>query len=175
MKNGNREQEIASISRALKGLAKELNIPIIALAQMSRAMETRGSKRPQLSDLRESGSLEQDADMVIFLNRPEVHDKEAKDENGNSMIGKADLIIAKHRNGNLADMILKFEGKYTRFSDDREGYDTGPAGGFHTALPAVAGKMGNEFEMPANTITLGSKVNDRPKPSSSISDDDIPF
>ena len=96
---GNREQEIASISRALKGIAKELNIPVIALSQLSRAVETRGGdKRPQLSDLRESGSIEQDADMVMFLYRPEYYGI-TQDESGMPTQGTGEVIIAKHRNG----------------------------------------------------------------------------
>ncbi len=114
---GNREQEIASISRALKGVAKELNIPVIALSQLSRGVETRGGdKRPQLSDLRESGSIEQDADIVMFLYRPEYY-KITVDEDGMPTQGLAEVIIAKHRNGSLENVKLKFIGKYTKFAD----------------------------------------------------------
>ncbi len=115
--SGNREQEIASISRALKGIAKELNVPVIALSQLSRGVETRGGdKRPQLSDLRESGSIEQDADIVMFLYRPEYY-KITVDEEGMPTQGMAEVIIAKHRNGSLENVKLKFIGKYTKFSD----------------------------------------------------------
>ena len=114
---GNREQEIASISRALKGIAKELNVPVIAASQLSRAVETRGgSKRPQLSDLRESGSIEQDADMVLFLYRPEYYGL-TEDETSQSTQGLAEVIVAKHRNGSLDNVALKFVGKYTKFAD----------------------------------------------------------
>ncbi|MEM9897516.1 MAG: replicative DNA helicase, partial [Bacteroidota bacterium] len=114
---GNREQEIASISRALKGIAKELNVPVIALSQLSRAVETRGGdKRPQLSDLRESGSIEQDADMVMFLYRPEYYGLDT-DETGMPLQGLGELIIAKHRNGSLDTVNLKFIGKFTKFTD----------------------------------------------------------
>lgn len=114
---GNREQEIASISRSLKGIAKELDVPVIALSQLSRAVETRGGdKRPQLSDLRESGSIEQDADMVMFLYRPEYYHI-TEDENGMPTQGVGEVIIAKHRNGSLDTARLKFIGKYTKFSD----------------------------------------------------------
>ncbi len=114
---GNREQEIASISRALKGIAKELNVPVIALSQLSRGVETRGGdKRPQLSDLRESGSIEQDADIVMFLYRPEYY-KISVDEDGMPTQGLAEVIIAKHRNGSLENVKLKFIGKYTKFAD----------------------------------------------------------
>ncbi|MGM9511320.1 replicative DNA helicase [Larkinella sp. GY13] len=114
---GNREQEIASISRAMKNLAKELNVPVIALSQLSRAVETRGGdKKPQLSDLRESGSIEQDADMVIFLYRPEYYGISA-DEAGNSVSGIGEVIIAKNRSGSLDTVQLRFVGKYTKFAD----------------------------------------------------------
>ena len=114
---GNREQEIASISRALKNLAKELNVPVIALSQLSRAVETRGGdKKPQLSDLRESGSIEQDADMVCFLYRPEYYNITA-DENGNSTAGIGEVIIAKNRSGSLDTIQLRFISKFTKFCD----------------------------------------------------------
>lgn len=150
---GNREQEIASISRALKNIAKELNVPIIALSQLSRAVEVRGGdKRPQLSDLRESGSIEQDADMVMFLYRPEYYNI-TTDEEGNSLQGVGEVIIAKHRNGSLDTVKLKFIGKFTKFSDlDFEG----PFGG--GGFPKTGGIPG-EFDN-QNTITLPSKAND---------------
>lgn len=118
---GNREQEIASISRALKVMAKELEVPVIALSQLSRAVETRGGdKRPQLSDLRESGSIEQDADMVIFLYRPEYYGI-MQDESGNSLADRCEVIIAKHRNGKVCmgedALLLGCQMKYSRFSD----------------------------------------------------------
>lgn len=115
--NGNREQEIASISRALKSIAKELDIAVIALSQLSRAVETRGgSKRPQLSDLRESGSIEQDADLVLFLYRPEYYGL-TEDESGNPTQGLAEVIVAKHRNGALDNVHLQFMGRYMKFMD----------------------------------------------------------
>ena len=114
---GNREQEIASISRALKGIAKELQVPVLALSQLSRGVETRGGdKRPQLSDLRESGSIEQDADIVMFLYRPEYY-KITVDEEGLPTQGMGEVIIAKHRNGSTGTVKLKFVGKYTKFAD----------------------------------------------------------
>lgn len=116
-KNGNREQEISNISRSLKSLAKELNIPVLALSQLSRSVETRtGSKKPILSDLRESGAIEQDADMVLFIYRPEYYGL-SEDEDHVSTKGKAIVNIAKHRNGKLGDVNLRFIGQYARFED----------------------------------------------------------
>jgi replicative DNA helicase len=115
--NTNREQEISTISRSLKSIAKELNIPVIALSQLSRAVESRaGNKRPQLSDLRESGAIEQDADIVTFIYRPEYY-KIDTFEDGSPAEGMAELIIAKHRNGGLEDIRLRFQGELARFSD----------------------------------------------------------
>ncbi len=111
-----REREISHISRSLKSLAKELNIPVLALAQLNRAVETRTDKRPQLSDLRESGSIEQDADVVIFLNRPEYYGM-MKDENGNSLEGVAEIIVGKQRNGPIGDVKLAFIKEYARFEN----------------------------------------------------------
>lgn len=131
---GNREQEIATISRSLKSLAKELNVPIIALSQLSRAVETRGgSKKPLLSDLRESGSIEQDADMVLFLYRPEYYGM-TEDEAGNPTQGLAEVIIAKHRNGSLDSVKLKFIGKYTKFTDLEHYSFSDPA---HTSFDTI--------------------------------------
>lgn len=118
---GSREQEISKISRGLKIVAKELDIPIIALAQLSRALESRPGNRklPQLSDLRESGSLEQDADVVMFIYRPEMHGI-TEDEEGVSTAGVAEISIAKHRNGELGLVKLQFIGKYTKFMDTED-------------------------------------------------------
>lgn len=116
-KNNNREQEISAISGGLKALAKELDIPVLALSQLNRAVETRGGdKRPQLSDLRDSGAIEQDADMVLFIHRPEYYGMSQTAE-GDSTAGLAELIIAKHRGGKLGNIDLKFDGQYTRFSN----------------------------------------------------------
>ena len=110
----NRVQEISAISRALKAVAKELAVPVVALSQLSRAPEQRGEHRPQLSDLRESGAIEQDADVVLFLYRPEVYFG-AQDEEGNSLEGKSELIIGKQRNGPTGTVNLFFRKEYTRF------------------------------------------------------------
>jgi len=119
---GNREQEVSNISRSLKAIAKELNIPIIALSQLNRSVEMRsGSKRPQLSDLRESGAIEQDADMVIFIHRPEKYGI-TEDEAGNSLIGLAEIQVAKHRNGPVGNIQLRFREEAAKFVelDDME-------------------------------------------------------
>lgn len=117
---GNREQEISQISRGLKKIAKELDLPIIALSQLSRAVEQRGGdKRPQLSDLRESGAIEQDADIVIFLHRPEYYGI-TEDSSGQSTAGMAEIIFAKHRNGALDTIAVRFIGRFTEFADMEE-------------------------------------------------------
>ncbi|MDY0132798.1 MAG: replicative DNA helicase [Desulforegulaceae bacterium] len=112
-KSDRRDLEIAEISRSLKMLAKELNIPVVALSQLNRTLEQRSDKRPMLSDLRESGALEQDADIVSFIYRDEVYNK---DEN-NPNKGLAEIIIAKHRNGAVGTINMSFMGKYTRFEE----------------------------------------------------------
>ena len=116
LKVGSREQEVSSISRSLKGLAKELGIPIIALSQLSRASENRDGKRPQLSDLRESGAIEQDADIVCFIHRPEYYGIMTGPD-GESLQGLAELIIAKHRNGKTGSVWFKFKNDYARFQN----------------------------------------------------------
>ncbi len=124
-KNANREQEIAQISRSLKALAKEIDVPVIALSQLSRAVETRGGdKRPQLSDLRESGSIEQDADVVAFIYRAERYGITV-DENGNSTQGIGEIIISKQRNGPIGNIQLAFINDYARFENLSTYYNTG--------------------------------------------------
>jgi len=113
---GSREQEVSSISRSLKAIAKELDIPILALSQLNRSVESREGKRPQLSDLRESGAIEQDADIVMFIHRPEYFGI-TEDESGNSLLGVAEIIIAKHRNGATGDVHLAFKKELAKFSD----------------------------------------------------------
>jgi replicative DNA helicase len=114
----NRVQEISQISRSLKMLARDLDVPVIALSQLSRAVEARPDKRPMLSDLRESGSIEQDADVVMFIYRDEYYDKENPDNKG-----LAEVILAKHRNGATGKVDVAFRAKYTLFSDlSRDGY-----------------------------------------------------
>ena len=152
---GNREQEIASISRALKNIAKELNVPVIALSQLSRAVETRGGdKRPQLSDLRESGSIEQDADMVMFLYRPEYYGL-TEDSEGQPVQGVGEIIISKHRNGALDTVQLKFIGKFTKFTNLSE---VTPGSNYGSSLQSAS--MDDDFNDPG-IVTFASKANDR--------------
>ena len=155
-KAGNREQEISTISRNLKALAKELNIPVIALSQLSRAVETRGgTKRPILSDLRESGAIEQDADIVSFLYRPEYYGiTEWDDDMKTPSEGQGEFIVAKHRNGALDSIKLKFVANLGKF-EDIDSFDS----------PF-------EFQSKLNT---DNKLSDFSEPSNKDEDEDIPF
>ena len=106
-----RQLEVSEFSRQMKLLAKELDVPVVALSQLNRGPEQRTDKKPMLSDLRESGSLEQDADMVILLHRADAYDKDSE------RVGEADFIVAKHRNGPTATIQTVFQGHYSRFVD----------------------------------------------------------
>ena len=110
-KTESRQQEVSEISRNLKLLAKELDVPVVAISQLNRGSEQRADKKPQMSDLRESGAIEQDADMIILLHREDAFDKESP------RAGEADLIVAKHRNGPTATLVVAFQGHYSRFAD----------------------------------------------------------
>ena len=145
MRFGNRQEEVSTISRSLKSLAKELDIPIIALSQLNRSVEQRDSndgKRPQLSDLRESGAIEQDADMVLFVHRPEYYHI-YHDENGNDLRGMAQIIIAKHRKGAVGDVLLHFLGQYTRFANPEDTYVPPTEGG-----EIIGSKMNGDGPLP---------------------------
>lgn len=178
---GNREQEISMISRSLKAIAKELNVPVIALSQLSRSVETRPGKRPQLSDLRESGAIEQDADIVSFIFRPEYYKITVwdNDEEGQetSTENQAELIIAKHRNGATADVRLSFLKHFAKFGDIEAALDGGAGGGYPSNFGEPSGfdkikttiQPGAAFDLPDSSKLSGSSMNDFDD------DDDFPF
>ena len=149
---GNREQEVSAISRALKGIAKELDVPIICLSQLNRSVESRPDKRPQLSDLRESGAIEQDADIVSFIHRPEYYGF-TEDENQMSLRGVAEIIIAKHRAGSIGDVRLRFVGEFTKFVELEDAFVGAPPADGESVVQTFGSKM-NEvpgFVAPADS------------------------
>ncbi|RTE51685.1 replicative DNA helicase [Arenibacter aquaticus] len=169
-KGGNREQEISTISRNLKALAKELNVPVIALSQLSRAVETRGgSKRPVLSDLRESGAIEQDADIVSFIYRPEYYKiDEWDDEERSPTAGQGEFIVAKHRNGGLENIRLKFVGHLGKF-DNLDDFDSPFE--FQSKMNADEDNPFVTKNLPNANEAFGSSMNnDGPQ-----DDNDVPF
>ena len=157
MRFGSPQEEVAKISQSLKGLAKELDIPILALSQLNRTVEGREGvegKRPQLSDLRESGAIEQDADMVMFVHRPEYYHI-FQDDKGRDLHGMAQIIIAKHRKGATGDVLLTFKGEFTRFQNPEN--ENGP-----------------EPQGPNGEI-IGSRMNDPLSDDTSFPPPDMPF
>jgi replicative DNA helicase len=141
-KGENRVNEVSEITQGLKAIAKELNIPVIALSQLSRQVESREDKRPQLSDLRESGSIEQDADVVMFVYRDEYYKEREKPGDHElekmaqwksvmeSVYGKAEVIIGKQRHGPIGSVELSFEGKFTRFGNLVKAWQEGSDQGY---------------------------------------------
>lgn len=157
MRFGSRQEEVAKISQSLKGLAKELDIPILALSQLNRTVEGREGvegKRPQLSDLRESGAIEQDADMVMFVHRPEYYHI-FQDDKGRDLHGMAQIIIAKHRKGATGDVLLTFKGEFTRFQNPENENAPEPQG--------------------PNGEIIGSRMNDPLSDDASFPPPDMPF
>jgi replicative DNA helicase len=177
-KNSNREQEISKISRDLKGLAKELEIPIIALSQLSREVEKRkdSDKVPQLSDLRESGAIEQDADMVMFLYRPEYNGVTA-DADGQSTKGQTFVKIAKHRNGSLETIKLRAELSIQKFfeddGDNEHIINNGKGKGFNSGFKSLGSNSpANNPDGEGATLyrEIGSRMNEQ-----DFNDEDAPF
>ena len=194
-KGGNREQEISKISRDLKSLAKELEVPIIALSQLNRSVETRKeSKVPQLSDLRESGAIEQDADMVMFLYRPEYYGIN-NDAMGETVEGETHIHIAKHRNGSTGTEKVRFIKEYQRFvdmDDKLNSFAPTPGGGPSGDNPAAGIRRdtsefgGSKAYISGGFQTMQSKANDQTWDDDEISgtafrkpikgnDEDAPF
>ena len=172
MRFSSRQEEVSTISRSLKGLAKELDIPILALSQLNRSVETREGlegKRPQLSDLRESGAIEQDADMVLFVHRPEYYHI-YQDDSGRDLQGMAQIIIAKHRKGATGDVLLTFRGEFTRFENPEDSRLSNRA-------PQGGEILGSKIDGTAPTdLSEGfSPFNDGPLPPPPTGDGSMPF
>ncbi|TKG94801.1 replicative DNA helicase [Puteibacter caeruleilacunae] len=167
---GSREQEVSMISRSLKAIAKELDVPILALSQLNRSVESREGKKPQLSDLRESGAIEQDADMVLFIHRPDYYGITA-DENGNSLIGIAEIIIAKHRNGAVGEIPLRFKKEMAQFKDleDMSGIDVPGGEEADNQSHTFSSKMNEDFD------SMGGEMPQQSLNPNAGFEDNIPF
>lgn len=157
MRYNSRQEEVSLISRSLKGLAKELNIPVLALSQLNRGVEGRDGaegKRPMLSDLRESGAIEQDADMVVFLHRPEYYGIMMSEDGTKDYRGMAEVIIAKHRKGAVGIKLLKFRGEYTRFENPEDSTigNSGPFDGGEIVGSKINGENGDMPFPPAESF-----------------------
>ncbi|MCH5231840.1 MAG: DnaB-like helicase C-terminal domain-containing protein, partial [Muribaculaceae bacterium] len=167
--------EVSTISRSLKALAKELNIPIIALSQLNRSTESREDKRPVLSDLRESGAIEQDADIVCFIHRPEYYTKATQDGEGNDIRGLAYLIVAKHRSGGVGDVKLRFISKFAKFENWEEGYEV-----MQETLAENKLKIESRMNRDENIVksefgeSFGN-ISTTPLPDTMMERDDVPF
>ncbi|MDR1847667.1 MAG: replicative DNA helicase [Bacteroidales bacterium] len=160
---GNREQEISTISRQLKALSKELSIPVLALSQLSRAVETRGgTKEPVLSDLRESGAIEQDADIVMFIYRPDYYGQIGADQYGETE-GMADVIVSKHRAGSTGRVRLRFVKEFTKFKN------VNLAGAGYPSL--IMGNSG--FESGGSNVVIQSKMNSQSSDFTDIPTEDV--
>ena len=158
---GSREQEVSIISRSLKALAKELDIPIIALSQLNRGVEARTGiegKTPQLSDLRESGAIEQDADLVCFIHRPEYYHIYNDEKTGKDLRGLAQIIVAKHRNGATDSIWLRFRGKYAKFQNEDEAVDEDELNG--TTAGATSGGFSIQSSMNSSmgAVSFGQQM-----------------
>lgn len=167
MQFGSREQEVSIISRSLKGLAKELDIPIIALSQLNRGVESRvgvEGKKPQLSDLRESGAIEQDADMVCFIHRPEYYHLYTDEKTNKDLRGLGQIIVAKHRNGATDEIWLRFRGKYAKFQNEDETVDDDEL----APMPAAGDISVNSG---AQAYSISSKMNTMSPDGASLGDD----
>ena len=166
MKYGSREQEVSMISRSLKQLAKELNIPIVALSQLNRSVESRSdNKRPQLSDLRESGAIEQDADMVCFIHRPEYYLRSGTDAQGNDIRGLAEFIVAKHRSGKVDDVKMRFRSSFARFENwDDDGKSAEGGEMRSSATPANTPLKAAEDPFSGGSADISAKGGDESTP-----------
>ena len=170
---GSREQEVSIISRNLKALAKELDIPIIALSQLNRGVESRQGvegKTPQLSDLRESGAIEQDADMVCFIHRPEYYHLYNDDKTGKDLRGLAQIIVAKHRNGATDSIWLRFRGKYAKFQNEDEAIDADEMN-----MPPISGNEGMSIQSSMNSsmgaVSFGQQMSPDGMSTNSLGED----